>query len=137
MAAMLAILVFATYSSIGAPAALPPDVLIRENVEKADAIVEGRIVFFRAEPNRYAETRLTVSRVFRGPFHVGDEVTYYSFREITPRSEVVTTADFVVFLVRRMADDGTARWATAIDFSEFPSSPELEHKLLEYQVNHR
>jgi hypothetical protein len=106
----------------------PPDPLIRENCRKAEAIVKGVIVSSETKPNDFTRTKFRVSGVFRGPFHPGDELTYFSFRESAERSARELEQNLIVFLVGWTAA-GPRQWGTAIDFSEFSASPQLESKV--------
>jgi hypothetical protein len=114
---------------LAAAAQLPPDSLIRENCRKAEAVIEGRIVASETQPNQFTQTRFRVSRVYQGPMHAGEELTYYSWREIGRRSAGELSQTLIVFLVSRTDAGGVKRWGTATDFSEFPGSPALESKV--------
>jgi hypothetical protein len=96
---------------------LPPDYLIGENCQKAMVIVEGAVVDSTKE-RAFTLTQIRVRRVYRGNIRVGDVLTYASFRDTAP------TGNLIVFLTGS-AQDARAEWGTAIDFSEFPTSPAL------------
>jgi hypothetical protein len=121
-----------TASCPAAAVDLPPDSLIRENCQKSQAIIQGRIVSSESKPNQFTKTRFRVSTVYVGPFHPGDELIYYSFREIGARSQRDFDHDMIVFLASRTEANGAVNWGTATDFAEFPSSSALESQVRKY-----
>ena len=108
---------------------LPPQEIIRENCVKAQAIVEGSIQSFEIPHNWPAtRTEFRVDRVYRGPLRAGEMIIYYSSREA---GTIKVGDDLLLFLIRWTDPAGVKKWGTATEFSELPTSPQLEAKVRE------
>ncbi|WP_046245723.1 hypothetical protein [Hymenobacter terrenus] len=102
----------------------PPVALVQENCQKADAIIQGKVVAVQDGQNGYSSALLKVAQAYRGPFHSGDTVRYYSFR--SEKYDPSTLGKpFIVFLSTRKEEEQTS-WGTATDLAEFPDNPATE-----------
>ena len=122
----------ALLSALSAAAAgdLPPRSLIQENVRKADAIVAGTIAGTDMPRGGFAATTLKIVKSYRGPLHPGDTIVYRSFKEEAQVPKAFLEHGVMVFLVNKPGADGKPAWGTAIDFSEFENTPQLEKLVL-------
>ena len=106
---------------------LPPDDIVRENCAKASVIVDGTIESFEIPHNWPAtRTEFRVNHVYRGPFHEGEAITYYSSREADSRH---VGDNLLLFLVRWTDPAGVRKWGTATEFSELLNFPQLASKI--------
>lgn len=115
--------------AIGGSDEVPPPSLVRENVRKASVIVRGTIESSEAARLGVTVARFRVTYSYRGPFKPGDEVSFASFKEQDRYPERLLRGDLVVFLHRRPAGYAPPKWETAIDFSEFLFTSELDAML--------
>jgi hypothetical protein len=105
---------------------LPPKQLLEENTKKAAAIIQGDITASEMPKGQLAATTLSITKVFRGPFHKGDSLTYYSFKEQASYADAWRGKTIVVYLAKRTDSAGVSKWYTATDLAEFIYSDQLE-----------
>jgi hypothetical protein len=92
--------------------------ILRENCNRASAVVRGRIIGSEPEQHELTVTTFWVDEVIIGPIKAQTEIKYYSFREQAHRSNDQLDQELIVFL-KRASFRGLQVWAPPTEFSEF------------------
>lgn len=108
---------------------VPPRSLVRENIRKASVIVRGEIESSEAPRPGVTVAHFRVSYCYRGPFKIGDEISYASFREGDRYSNKFIHVDLIVFLHARAKGFAPPDLETATDISEFLYTGALANEL--------
>ena len=108
---------------------LPPDDLLREANKKAQVVILADIQSSEMPPGGFAETTVRIRKVYRGPFHSGESLTYHSFKEQNTYSQEWRDHGVIVFLVSKQSG-GSKQWGATGEFFEFEYSPALEQRIL-------
>jgi hypothetical protein len=108
---------------------LPPDELLREANKKAQVVILADIQSSEMPRGGFAETTAKIRKVYRGPFHPGESLTYHSFKEQNAYPQAWRDHGVIVFLVSKQSG-GSKQWGAAGEFFEFEYSPALEQRIL-------
>jgi hypothetical protein len=108
---------------------LPPRALVKENIAKAGAIVEGEITALEMTRVPFAVITLKISKSYRGPLRAGDTVSYRSIKETSALPKQWKEHGIVAFLVNQPDATGQRVWGTVTEFAEFEASAGLDKQI--------
>jgi len=108
---------------------LPPDNLLLEANRKAQAVILADIQSSELPPGGFADTTVNIRKVYRGPFHPGETLTYRSFKEQNVYSQQWREHGVIVFLVSKQSAN-SKQWGSTGEFFEFEYSPALEQRIV-------